>query len=58
MPDGRASAGSAIARVARTPPHCETRATVQALTRFDTQPPLKSDNPYAAAASSDSSTVT
>ena len=58
MPEGRASDGRAIARVASTPPTCAARATVQALTRFATQPPLKSDRPYDAAASSDSSTVT
>jgi hypothetical protein len=31
---------------------------VHALTRFDSHPPLKSDNPYDAAASTESSTVT
>ena len=44
--------------VASTPPHCAVRATLQALTRFEIQPPLKSESPYDAAASNDRRTVT
>ena len=57
-PDGRPATSGATSRVASAPPACAARATVHALTRFESHPPMKSAKPYDAAASSDSSTVT